>query len=400
MSDIQIWDGSAGSISGSTPFGFYDNDPEFQSEGPKIAKWCAIRLGYPIEDVELQSGSFYAAFEEAITTYGNEIYQYKLRENYLSMEGNLVPTGSDFSFNNSVVTPNLGRIIKISKTYGTEAGSGGDVKYYTGSLSLINGIQDYDLNQWAQDSASLSPNDSIEIKKVFFQSPPAIVRYFDPYAGTGTGIQSLLETFGFGQFSPGINFMLMPIYFDLEKIQAIEFNDQIRRSAYSFDLVGNQLRIFPIPSTDGAKLFFHYVKVSERDSSISNQLTGGGISGSSSTSNRPITNISNVPYNNPVYSEINAIGKQWIRQYTLAVSKEMLGLIRNKYTTIPIPGSEVTLNGNTLIDSANKEKDALIQQLRDTLNETSRKTQLEKQQQESNLIRDTLTNVPPSIYIF
>lgn len=399
MPDILIWDDSPGPISGSTPFGFYDTDNTYQLEAPKFAKWVARRLGYPITNVELQSGSIYSAFEEAVTVYGNEIYQWKIREGYLTMEGNLVPTSSEFSFNNSVVTPNLGRIIKIAKTYGTEAGTGGNIRYYTGSLYLTAGKQDYDLNTWASLSASLSPNDSIEIKRVFYENPPTIVRYFDPYAGTGTGIQSLLETFGFGQFSPGINFMLMPIYFDLEKIQAIEFNDQIRRSAYSFDLVGNQLRIFPIPTVEGSKIFFHYIKVSERDSSISNQLTGGGYSASFS-SNRPITNISNVPFKNPIYTEINSIGKQWIYQYGLAVAKEMLGLIRNKYSTVPIPGSEITLNGSTLVDQASREKDALLLQLRETLAQTSRKQQLENQQMESDFMKNTLNNVPMSIYIF
>jgi len=398
MLDIEIYSEPVGPISGSTPFGFYDTDSVYQLEAPKFTRWAARRLGYPMTNVELQSGSFFTAFEEAVTVYGNEIYQWKIRENYLTMEGNLVPTSSNFSFNNSIITPNLGRIIKIAKNYGSEAGTGGTVRYYTGSISLSAGKQDYDLNVWASLSASLEPNDSIEVKRIFYENPPAIVRYFDPYAGTGTGIQSLLETFGFGQFSPGINFMLMPIYFDLEKIQAIEFNDQIRRSAYSFDLVNNQLRIFPIPTIEGAHLYFHYIKVSERDGVISNQLSGGGYSASFS-SNKPITNISNVPFQNPVYSQINSIGKQWIYQYGLAVAKEMLGLIRNKYSTVPIPGSEVTLNGQTLIDGAAKEKDALLLALRDTLAQTSRKVQMENQKMEADFTKDTLNNVPMSIYI-
>ena len=136
----------------------------------------------------------------------------------------------------------------------------------------------------------------------------AIVRYFDPYAGTGTGIQSLLESFGFGQFSPGINFLLMPIYFDVQKIQAIELNDQIRKSAYSFDLINNQLRIFPIPqnisSGSNDRLFFHYIKRDERNSVIAESPMNYN-SGSSVL----ITNVSNVPYNNPVFDEINSIGK-------------------------------------------------------------------------------------------
>lgn len=409
MADIIIWQDNPGPISGSTPFGWYDNDPLFQIEGPKLARFCAIRLGYMIVEVELVSGSIYAAFEEAITTYGNELYRQKIIDNYLSLEGNLVPTSSEFSLNNSVITPNLGRVIQIAKTYGTEAGSGGNVKYHTGSFDLISGVQNYDLNAWSVVSGGLNgDNDYIEIKRIFYEAPPAIVRYFDPYAGTGTGFQSLLSTFGFGQFSPGINFMLMPIYFDLEKIQAIEFNDQIRKSAFSFDLVGNQLRIFPVPfnwneqSGSAGKLFFHYIKGSERDANISNQLSGGGygtfISGSST--NRPITNPGNVPFNNPTYSEINSIGRDWIYKYTLAICKEILGLIRTKYDVIPIPNSEVRLNGNSLLELARKEKDDLLEVLRKMLSETSRKTQIEMKKDESDMTKDILTNVPMAFYVF
>ena len=385
MSNIAIWNGSSTFTSGSTPFGFYDNDTAFQVEADQVAKWCAQRLGYPLTNVELQSGSFYTAFEEAVTTYGNEVFQYKVRENYLSMEGN--STGS--SFNNKVVTPNLGRIIALSQTYGTEAGSGGKVTYYTGSLPLRSGVQDYDLDAWASGSGI---SGSIEIKRVFFEAPPAIVRYFDPYAGTGTGIQSLLETFGFGQFSPGINFLLMPIFFDVMKIQAIEFNDQIRKSAYSFELVNNKLRIFPIPTNIqlglNDKLHFHYIKVSERDSVLDLNDPGN-----------LITNLSNVPYQNPRYSLINSIGKTWVRQYTLALAKEMLAYVRGKYGTVPVPGAEVTLNQSDLLVDARAEKIALLEQLRATLDEVSRKAQLEKQSMEAEYAQKMLTNAPLTIYI-
>jgi hypothetical protein len=388
MSNIAIWNGSSTFTTGSTPFGFYDTDSAFSSEADKVAKWCAQRLGYPLVNVELQSGSFYAAFEEAVTTYGNEVYQYKIRENYLSMEGN--STGS--SFNNKVITPTLGSIIRLSQTYGTEAGAGGTVTYYSGSIDLENGKQDYDMNAWASASANLSPGDRIEIKKVFFEAPPAIVRYFDPYAGTGTGIQSLLETFGFGQMSPGINFLLMPIFFDVMKIQAIEFNDQIRKSAFSFDLVNNNIRLFPIPyDVDDSfrkKLFFHYIKVSERDSVLNPNDTG-----------TLITNASNVPYNNPVYSQINSVGRNWVRQYTLALVKEILAYIRGKYGTVPIPGDEVTLNQADLFTDTRAEKIALLEQLRLMLEETSRKNQLEKQSLETGYMQSILNNAPLPIYI-
>jgi len=384
MSNIAIWSGSSTFTTGSTPFGFYDADTTFRSEADQVANWCAQRLGYPITNVELQSGSFYTAFEEAVTTYGNEIYQYKIRDNYLSMEGNI--TGS--SWNNQLITPNMGTIVRISEQYASEAGIGGDITFHTGSFQVQAGVQNYDLNDhnlWASGS---NITGSIEIKRLFYEQSPALVRYFDPYSGIGT--QSLLGSFGFGNTSPGINFTLMPVYFDLQIMQGIEFNDQIRRSAYSFDLVNNQLRIFPIPQQNYT-YFFHYIMKDDRNSVIGNNL-GNSISGSGGTN--LVTNISNVPYTNPIYSQINSLGKQWIRQFTLTIAKEMLGYIRGKYQTIPIPGSEVLLNSSYLLTSAKEEEVALLEKLRLDLDETSRKMQLEKRAAEAESLQAELNKIP------
>ena len=393
MSNIAIWNGTSTFVSGSsTPFGFYDADASFRADADKVAQWCAQRLGYPLVEVELQSGSFYAAFEEAVTTYGNEVYQWKIRENYLNLEGST--TGSTgYTLNNQVVTPNLGSIIRISEAYASEAGAGGTVNWYTGSFTMKNGVQDYDV---AADLKAQGITGSIEIKKIFYEAPPAIVRYFDPYAGTGTGIQSLLETFGFGQFSPGINFLLMPIYFDVQKVQAIQLNDQIRKAAFSFDIHNNHVRLFPIPQniTTGYndKMYIHYIIKEERNNAVTpeNAQASGSL----------ITNVSNVPYANPVYVQINSIGRQWIRQYALATVKEILAYVRGKYSTVPIPGSEVTLNQQDLLTDARAEKLALLEQLRAMLDQTSRKTQLEQQATEADFAQKQLANVPLPIYFF
>jgi hypothetical protein len=388
MSNIAIYNGSSTFVSGSsTPFGFYDYDSTFRADAVNVSQWCAQRLGYPLVEVELQSGSFFTAFEEAVTTYGNEVYQWKIRENYLNIEG--TQTGS--ALNNKVITPNLGSIIRISETYASEAGAGGKTTWHTGSFTMIAGIQDYDLKA-ALSSSGVDISGGIELKELFYKAPPAIVRYFDPYAGTGTGIQSLLETFGFGQMSPGINFLLMPIYFDVQKIQAIQLNDQIRKAAYSFDIHNDQVRIFPIPTqvTPGFndKMFFHYILLDERNNPYIDSR------------NNLVTNVSNVPYNNPVYTQINSVGRQWIRQYTLCLVKEMLAYVRGKYGTVPIPGSEVTLNQQDLLTDARAEKTALLEQLRAMLDQTSRKTQLEQQSNEADFITKQLANVPLPIYFF
>jgi hypothetical protein len=382
--EIRYYDESVAlvSVSGSTPFGYYDADAAFVSDAPRFVKYAARRLGYPIMEIELQDINFYAALEDAVTVYGKELYEYKIRENYLNLEGS--STGS--SLNTSLIQPNFGSIIRLAKDYGSEVGSGGSVPYYSGSIDLTANRQSYDLNIWASQSLNLDPGDSIEVKRIFYEAPPAIIRYFDPYAGTGTGLQSLMDAFGFGQYSPGINFMLMPIYFDVLKIQAIEFNDQIRKSGFSFELVNNVLRIFPIPSFDKT-LFFTYIKNSERNSAVRD------------TRSNLITNTSNVPYNIPVYSQINSVFKKWIFDYALALVKETLGNIRGTYQTIPVPGAETTLNGQMLIDQATAEKTSLIEQLRGTLDDTSRQKQLEKKANEATMLRETLVNFPMPIYI-
>ena len=380
MAVIPIWPGSSSFASGSTPFGFYDSDLEFQQDSDKVANFCARRLGYPIVDVELQDINFYAAFEEAITTYGNELYAYQVRENYLSLEG----ASNTIDPKNTLLTPTLNRIIDFSQQYGIEAGVGGNIDWYDGLVSLTASVQDYDLNAWAIEQGYDSGD--IEIKRVFYESPPAIVRYFDPYAGTGTDLQGLLQTFGFGNYSPGINFLLMPISYDLQKIQAIEFNDQIRKSNYSFEIRNNKLKIFPIPSDD-AKLKIQYILKSERAAAAFQDGTN------------KITDVSNVPYTNPIYSKINSVGRSWIFEYTLSLVKEILGYVRGKYGSVPIPGDTVTLNQSDLITAATSEKTALIERLRTYFDETSRKNLLEARTQETEFRKQELNEVPFTIYI-
>lgn len=383
MANKIIWTGQSSFSPGDTPFGFYDNDSVFANEADKVADFCARKLGWPLLDVELTPESFYTCFEEAVTTYGNEVFQYKIRENYISLEG--LPT--DTNLTSTLVQPSLYRMIQISKNYGTEAGVGGDVSKYSGSIDIIEDVQTYDLNAWATAQGITG---SIEIRRVFYEAPPAIVRYFDPYAGTGTGVQSLMDAFNFGTYSPGINFLLMPASFDILKTQAIEFNDQIRRSAYSFEIVNNMLKVFPIPKT-GGKLWFEYYKASDREAAAGGTTYGSG--------EDVVTNVAEVPYSNPTYASINSIGRQWIYRYAAALAREMLGYIRGKYTTVPVPGSEVTLNASDLLTDARSEKEALLTNLREMLDQTSRSSQLERKRNENEYLRDTLQSIPLTIYV-
>ena len=381
MANIPIWPGSASFFPGDTPFGFYDADTEFQSSADQVATWCAQRLGYPIVDIELQAVNFFTAFEEAVTTYAQYVYQYKIVENIGTLEGST--TGSNL--NDQYTQPNMGNTIAIAEQYGTEAGSGGNITYKTGSIDITQGQQKYSLTDlWTNVSESGSP---IEIKRIYHYQPAAIVRYFDPYAGTGTGIQSLMESFGFGNYSPGVNFMLMPTYYDALKVQAIELNDTIRKSAYSFEIKGNDsLKLFPIPARS-EKLYFDYVVKTDRNNPVR------------TTATNLVTNVSNVPYNNIEYSTINSPARQWIFRYTLAVSKEMLASIRGKYTTVPIPGAEVTTNAVELRGEAAAEKTALIEELKLMLEESSRAKYIERDAQIAQNAQDTFTKVPYPIYV-
>jgi hypothetical protein len=392
--NIPIWTGTSTFTPGQTPFGFYDNQLDFKTDADKVANFCARRLGYPLAEVELQSGSFYTAFEEAVTTYGNEMYAYKVRESYLSLEGSSTTTIS----NEKLIEPNFAGLIRLSEQYGEEAGVGGNVTWHTGSLPLKHMQQDYNMNAWAKENIpNLDNNDGIEIKRVFYEAPPAITRYFDPYAGTGTGMIDLMDSFGWGSYSPAINFLMMPLNYDLQVMQAIELNDQIRRSNYTFELVNNRLRVFPIPSVGGGysngstgadcgNLIFEYIIKSERQ----NPYIDGY---------NKVTNVSEVPFENPNYNVINSIGRQWIFEYTLALCKEMLGYIRGKYSTIPIPDSSVTLNQSDLLSAATAEKGALIERLRAYLDETSRDKLLERRANENDFLQKELNKVPYTIYI-
>lgn len=391
MANKVHYDGDPGPISGSTPFAFYDLDVTYQIDGPKVANFCARKLGYPMMEVELQDQNFYTCFEEAVTTYGNELYLFKIRDNYLSLEGS--PTGS--TLNTSVITPGLNNIINISNTYGEAIGVGGYVNIYTGALPVVSGQQSYDMKVWASASASLTPGDSIVIRRIFYEPVPAVGRFFDPYTGTGFDRQGMLESFGWGAQSSVVSTMLFPVFWDIQRIQEIEMSDTVRRSHYSFELVNNVLKIFPIPiSTSNPSwtgtLWFEYSKQSEL-----NSPTHGPYSGS----NNLVTNMGNVPYANPVYSYINAPGRYWIYEYTAALAKEMLGYIRGKYTTVPIPGEQTTLNQQDLLADARTEKLALIEKLRADLEEMTRKSQLERKQAETIAVKGTLNEIPQMIFI-
>jgi hypothetical protein len=387
MSNPIIWPGSSSFTTGSTPFGFYDTDSQFAADADKTARYCAIKLGYPIMDVELQDIQLYACFEEAVSVYSEELYHAKIKDNYLALEGS--PTGS--ALNNIVVVPTLNSLINLADTYGSQIGVGGTTTWYSGSLDLVAGQQVYDMQAWASASASMSPTDRIVIQRIYYMGNPAINQYYDPYIGGSINYQGATENFGWASYSPGLNFVLFPIYWDIARIQEIEMSNQVRRSAYSFEVTNNKLRIFPKPDTQDMKLWFDYSLKSEMSSIVGNSPYDGNTG--------LITNPSNVPYGKITYSQINYPGRQWIYEYTLALASELLGLVRGKYTTIDIPGDETTLNSADLIAKGKEQQQSLRERLRQDFEDMSRQKQLERKQTENQTLSETMNQIPMMIYI-
>lgn len=381
-----IYPGSSSFFPGQTPFGTYDEEYQFQSDAPRMALWCARRLGYPIQNVELIDDNFYACFEEAISEYSSQVNQFNIKNNLGSLVG--VPTGTNYT-QQLVQGSALPNIIAISDAYGTQAGVGGNTDIKKGSIDLVAGQQVYDLDVLFRDLHESGSR--IDVTRVFFESTPAISRFFDPYSVSGQGTLNLIDEFGFGSFSPAAQFVLMPLYEDLLRIQAIELNDQIRKSGTSFNIVNNKLTVWPIPTSQNLvnfkKLFFEYMVKEEF------------VTNSTTVTPNVVSDYSNIGYNFMEYHHINDVGKQWIRKYTLALAKEILGAIREKYSTIPIPGSEISLDGAALRSEAQTEKDNLMLQLRETLEALSRKQQFENNKDEANQQQEILRKVPLAIYI-
>jgi hypothetical protein len=398
-----IWPGSSSFSTGKTPFGFFDADTAFQSEADSFAKFAAQHVGYPIMDVELVDINFYTAFEAAVIEYSNQVNQINIVNNLINTLG--VDTGSSFltddGFTGALVKGNLNYITELSKAYGTEADSGGDVKWYSASLDIQDGKQTYSIRDAVSASlgVAVENTDGIEIRRVLHNTPPAIIRYFDPFVGTGLGSQNLLDSFDFGGFSPSVNFMMMPIHMDLFRIQTIEFNDRIRKSAFTFEIHGDDLRIFPVPGTQGTNSTPFYDRVWFEFIYEKDKRNSGLLFGNSALLNNVVTDASNIPYSYQKYANINDMGRSWIYRYGAAVAKETLGYIRSKYSSVPIPNGEVTLNGGDLVTQGQSEKEALITQLREFLDKLTKEQMLTRQNTEATQQMEILGKVPLKIYV-
>jgi hypothetical protein len=386
MAQELIYPGSSSFFPGQTPFGIYDDDYVFQEDAPKMALWCARRLGFPIQNVELQDENFYACFEESVSEYSAQVNQFNIRNDLYSLKGR--DTGTNYS-GKLVEGSILPHLVQISDAYGTLVGVGGNTEIKKTKITLTAGQQAYDLDTLI--SVVSESGNRIDVSKVYFEATPAINRFFDPYSVSGQGTLNLIDEFGFGSYSPAAQFVLMPVFEDLLRIQHIEFNDQIRKSAHTFNIIDNKLTIFPRPTATTLSINPNlYIDYFVRKDFIAN---------STSVKSNVVSDFSNAGYDFIQYTTINDVGKQWIRKYTLALVKELLGAIREKYSTIPIPGSEISLDGAALRSEAQTEKEALMTQLRETLEELSRKVQFENKSNEAKQQQEMLQKIPLAIYI-
>ena len=377
-------------VDGATPHGIYDSDTEFQSDSLTTCKYVASKLGHPVMQLEFNSGSIYACFEEAVSEYSQQINHYNTKNWMWEHYGNTdTTTGMSSTGSHQAETPNGGMsLFTLSEQYGQAVNVGGNTTMFTGSITLTGSQQVYDLTSEASLESTIGANNRLEVQRVFNQGPAAISKFYDPFAGTYDNIE-LLDSFGFGNVSPAVSYILRPISYDLARANAIETNDLIRKSAYSFELINNKLRIFPKPEdTDaGNKIYFHYYKRNDRID-VTQDYTNGKVS-----------DPSNIPYKFITYSEINSMGRNWIRKYTLALAKELLGIIRSKYASMPLPNGEVSLDGEALKSEGREEKANLLEELNEFLEAVSKKEQALTEQEVANSQQEVLNKAPLKIYI-
>jgi hypothetical protein len=377
-----------------TPFGLYDSDSDFRNDAPRTSVWVAKRLGYPIVNIELDNPQIWACFEESVSEYSAQVNQFNIRNNIDILRGqpktkysNLSQTLVDGSF--------LPAAIRMSQQYGTLAGVGGSTSIKKAYIELSSQQQKYDIMTNAKDvesgesfSTMFTGSATIDVTRVYHEAIPAITRFFDPYSVGAQGTLNLISELGFGNYSPAAQFLMMPLYEDVLRMQQIEFNDHIRKSAHTFNIVNNVLEIFPVPTNDTVKkVYFDYMSRDEFEHD------------SQTIQADSLSDYSDLPYDFIQYGSINDVGKQWIRKYTLALAKELLGAIREKYNSIPIPDGEVSLDGGALRAEAQVEKDALITQLRENLEEMSRIKVMENKAHEADHHQEMLRKVPLKLYV-
>jgi hypothetical protein len=349
--------------SNPTPFGFFNSESNFQTEADNVIVFVKRKLGDDILSVELTKKQIWANLEESTLEFSSILNQYQAKSQLIQFLGMPITGSSGVMSGSEGKYPreNLDFLTRVAEPYASEAGVGGAYNMMSGSIELRQDVQDYDIYKELKDASGNlivsgsrnSPRTKIQISEVFHFSPQAAYRFFD----TTSAINYLNNEFSFESFTPETIFYVLPVFEDILRAGQLDLSNRVRRSNYSYKVVGTNIRIYPCPTNINPKKLFLRVKFFSDP--LNPSFTDETISG--------VSNLSDIPFGNLEYNNVNSIGRQWIRQYTLALSREQLGLIRSKFSTIPIPGSDLTLNGTSLVDQGRADRDSLVTKLKEML---------------------------------
>lgn len=376
------------STTSPTPYGYFDDDSDFPVEADQFAVFAKRKLGEDILSVELTRKMYYGNFEESVLEYSSIINQYQAKSQLLQFMG--MPTGS-YEAAQKYPRENLQYLARFAEPYAMEAGIGGAYNMMSGSIDLVAGQQDYDINTDLKDSDgniifNSGPNTEdgfktrLKISEIFHFSPQAAYRFFD----TTSAINYLNNEFSFASFTPETIFYVLPVFEDILRAGQLDLSNRVRRSNYSYKIIGSKIRIFPTPTNENPQKLF--MRVMYNPDPLNPDYEDQTING--------VNNLSNVPFGNLIYSKINSIGKTWIRQYALALCKEQLGEIRSKFSSVPIPGADVSLNGSDLLSRGREDKNNLITQLKEMLDTMTYDKLLEVSSTRAELLQKQLKFIP------
>jgi len=370
-----------------TPFGFFDSDTAFQAEADAMVAFVKRRLGDDVLSVELTKKQIWSCFEEAFLEYGSIVNQYQAKSQLLSLLG--MQTGSLDEATQKLPRDTLNYIVRLAEPYAVEAGLGGTYNAVSGAIQLRQNVQDYDLYTDLVDpstgtpvvSSSLNPEHrKMRIFEIMHFNPSAAYRFFD----TTSAINYLNNEFSFESFTPETVFYVLPVFEDILRGGQMNISNRVRRSNYSYRVTGTKIRIFPSPTaTNPLKL---WVRVGFESNPLNPSIPDASVSG--------VSNLSNVPYGNFVYARVNSMARQWVRQYALALAKELLGMIRSKFGSVPIPGGELQLDGGDLKSSAKEEKDKLRTDLKEMLDSMTYNKLIETKAAEVDNVQKILKATP------
>lgn len=367
-------------VSSSLAFGTFNTDTSFQSDANGMVKFVYTKLGGNILQVELKHQDVYQSLEESAFEYSSTVNSYQAKSVLADVMG--ASTGSLSGQQNKLARLSIALAKRKSQAYSTEVGIGGTKTLHSSSITFVPGQQAYDLKVLMSASGLIASGSRVEIKDIYHYSPTAAYRFMD----SSSAINYLHNEMKFESFTPETVFYLLPVWEDVLRATTLHTSHTVRRSNYSFDVSNNVVRIFPIPTT-AAKLYFTYYLADSTPWDDSDPWTNG------------VANLSNVPFGNITYSQINSIGRQWIRRFCFAFCKEILGLNRSKVGNIPIPGSEMILNGNDLVIQAREEQQNLRNELKEMLEATTYQALAIKEAEASEALKQQISKIPMGIFI-